>query len=304
VEPRSRRSGSGRLPGEQTRARALHRIGQSQSSSDPPKLDSIMERRRRKEALQARGGKPVTSPRESARIKMPLRKPPLESAARVNADEDGARGGVPSSFWTMACPKSPRSPRGPTGPGPARSAGEESSSDLRKRALVLLASSMSAAVKEKTETFIQKHKIAFVHPDGPPDPDTTRQCEDELAQTATAPPQTAETAQRCLPLDALTFVWLQSVLQWGIQCVIGCMLLSLRCCLGSMNCLKPFLEEAPRRRYQDKPAVRTRPEATRPRRRGAAKGSTKDSLSEQLDTLEALLSREAASLVSLKAEKT
>jgi len=82
------------------------------------------------------------------------------------------------------------------------------------------------------------------------------------------------------------------------------MLLSLRCCLGSMNCLKPFLEEAPRRRYQDKPAVRTRPEATRPRRRGAAKGSTKDSLSEQLDTLEALLSREAASLVSLKAEKT
>lgn len=170
---------------------------------------------------------------------------------------------------------------------------------------MLLASSKSAAVKEKTETFMQKHRIAFVQP-GPPDHDTTRLCEDELLQTATETPQTAEsaeTAQWCLPLDALTFVWLQSVFQWGIRCIIGCMLLSLRCCLGSMNCLKPLLvEEAPRRRYQDKPAVRTR-EATRPRRR-AAKGSTKDSLSEQLDTLEALLSREAASLVSLKAEKT
>ena len=258
VEPRSRRSGSGRLPGEQTRARALHRI-QSQSSPDPPKLESVAERRRRKEALQVRGGKP-TSPREYTRIgKMPPRKPALEGAARVNVDQDGAHAAAPSSFG-RACPKSPRSPQGPeTRPTrPARSGDE--SSDLRKRALVLLASSKSAAVKEKTETFMQKHRIAFVQP-GPPDHDTTRLREDELVQTATETPQaaeSAETAQWCLPLDALTFVWLQSVFQWGIRCIIGCMLLSLRCCLGSMNCLKPLLvEEAPRRRYQDKPAVRT-----------------------------------------------
>ena len=155
---------------------------------------------------------------------------------------------------------------------------KEPTSDVQKRALVLLASSKSAAVKERTETFIQKHKIALPlggttadEPNGSGATEPRELCDTQLPQpdptdekgTLPSSGRAAEPAEStaqswCAPLDALTFAWLQGTFQWCIQCMIGCVLLSLRCCFGSINCLKPILvEEAPRRRYQDKVAVRT-----------------------------------------------
>ena len=286
AEPRSRRTGSGRLPGEQTRARAMHRIGlsQGQGSTPVPSMPSVpsgppgpvklpsslegLERRKRKD-LKVEGVLPKGA-RPAPIGKVPMRKLGASDAtSRANGKESPPRSGSSRT--------SPRTPRG-SERGCTDRADKEL--DVRKRALMLLASSKSAAVKERTESFMQKHQIVLTAsvPDQAEKPAVGRQalCDVQAQEPSTAPEQDkpshpspsspsrthAEPAERDdgsgFAPDNLSLAWLRSAFQWCIHCLLGCVLLSLRCCLGSMNCLKPLLvEEAPRRRYQEKPTART-----------------------------------------------
>ena len=291
MNERSRRSGSGRLPGEQTRARALHRIGLSQGQSSgtqtpamPKSFESVPERRRRKVDGFSKGAKPAPSLREQTRIaKMPVRKPMATAdgpgTARNNSDKEGPP--LSGSGTSPQTPRTPRTPQTPRTPGGQRQRPQrrgEPESDVRKRALALLATSKSAAVKQRTESFMQKHKIVLetptdqAHAKAPAEAPAEGPAEGQALCDAPAPmqdsgtacpqlsqPEPAETVELgCAGLDTLSFAWLRSAFHWCIQCFLGCVLLSLRCCFGGMHCLKPLMaEEVPRRRFQDKPAART-----------------------------------------------